>query len=112
MRLAALALLAALAAAGAQPFYDRSHFSQVFHEERRYRILLPPGYETSGKAYPVIYYFHGHSDRYTVEHYDEGTETHSQDGGFRGPPRRDRGLRGRLRGRATTRASTAARPGT
>ena len=75
MRLAAFALLAALAAAGAQPFYDRSHFSQVFHEERRYRILLPPGYETSGKAYPVIYYFHGHSDRYTVELYDKGTET-------------------------------------
>ena len=75
MRLAALALLAAAAASATQPFYDRSHFSKVFNEERKYRILLPPDYETSGKSYPVIYYFHGHSDRYTVELYDKGTDT-------------------------------------
>jgi poly(3-hydroxybutyrate) depolymerase len=58
-----------------QPFYDRTHPSKVFGEPRNYRILLPPDYETSGKSYPVIYYFHGHSDRYTVEKYDNGTDT-------------------------------------
>jgi hypothetical protein len=60
---------------GRQPFYDRSHLSKVFGEARHYRIMLPPDYENSGKAYPVIYYFHGHSDRYTVEKYDDGTDT-------------------------------------
>ncbi len=58
-----------------QPFSDQSHFSKIFNEPRHYRILLPAGYETSGKSYPVIYYFHGHSDRYTVEKYDNGTDT-------------------------------------
>lgn len=58
-----------------QPFYDRTHASKVFGEPRNYRILLPPDYETSGTSYPVIYYFHGHSDRYTVEKYDNGTDT-------------------------------------
>ena len=58
-----------------QPFFDRTHDSKVFGEARHYRILLPPGYETGGKRYSVIYYFHGHSDRYTVEKYDNGTDT-------------------------------------
>ena len=58
-----------------QAFYDRTHFSKVLGENRHYRILLPPDYETSNKAYPVIYYFHGHSDRYTLEQYDQGTDT-------------------------------------
>jgi hypothetical protein len=58
-----------------QPFFDRTHDSKVFGEARHYRILLPPAYETSGKRYPVNYYFHGHSDRYTVENYDNGTDT-------------------------------------
>jgi len=64
-----------LPAFASQPFYDRTHPSKVFGETRNYRILLPPDYETSGKSYPVIYYFHGHSDRYTVEKYDNGTDT-------------------------------------
>ena len=64
-----------LPASAGQPFYDRTHPSKVFGEARNYRILLPPDYETSGKSYPVIYYFHGHSDRYTVEKYDNGTDT-------------------------------------
>jgi enterochelin esterase-like enzyme len=72
-----LILLAALlgGAIARQPFFDRTHASKVFGEDRRYRILLPPAYESSGKRYPVIYYFHGHSDRYTVERYDNGTDT-------------------------------------
>ncbi len=59
----------------AQPFYDRSHFSEVFGQQRFYRIFLPPGYNSSEKRYPVVYYFHGHSDRYTLEHYDDGEDT-------------------------------------
>ena len=58
-----------------QPFFDRTHPSKVFGHARNYRILLPPAYEISDKRYPVIYYFHGHSDRYTLEHYDQGKDT-------------------------------------
>lgn len=71
-----LALLAALLPAHAtQPFYDRTHFSKIFGQERHYRIFLPRGYENGVKHYPVIYYFHGSSDRYTLEKYDGGTDT-------------------------------------
>ena len=38
--------------------------SQVFGEERNYRVFLPPDYDTSGKRYPVVYFFHGHSERH------------------------------------------------
>lgn len=64
-----------LMAAPSSPFSDRRHFSKVFNEERTYRIFLPSGYQTVEKRYPVIYYFHGHSDRYTLEKYDNGTDT-------------------------------------
>jgi enterochelin esterase-like enzyme len=60
---------------GQRSFFDRTHVSKVFGEARNYRIFLPPDYESSGKAYPVIYYFHGHSDRYTLEKYDNGEDT-------------------------------------
>lgn len=59
----------------AQPFFDRRHDSKVFGEPRQYRIFLPPDYAASGKHYPVIYYLHGHSDRYTLEKYDNGLDT-------------------------------------
>lgn len=74
---AALICLLALAPAATawQPFFDRKHRSEVFGEQRNYRIFLPPGYEESTERYPVIYYFHGHSDRYTLELYDEGKDT-------------------------------------
>jgi len=58
-----------------QPFVDCTYPSRVFSEERHYRIFLPPDYDASNKAYPVIYYFHGHSDRYTLEKYDDGKDT-------------------------------------
>jgi enterochelin esterase-like enzyme len=58
-----------------QPFIDCTHLSKVFGEERHYRLFLPPDYNMSNKAYPVIYYFHGHSDRYTLEKYDDGKDT-------------------------------------
>jgi S-formylglutathione hydrolase FrmB len=60
---------------------DCTHYSQVFDETRHYRIFLPPDYETSGKHYPVVYFFHGWSERYNQpvideEHknYDVGTD--------------------------------------
>jgi len=53
-------------------FYDRTHYSNTFGQWRHYRILLPRDYETSGKYYPVIYYFHGHSGRFMGEQYDNG----------------------------------------
>lgn len=61
--------------AGQRPFFDLRHPSSVFSSDRDFRIFLPPDYAESGKRYPVIYYFHGHSDRYTLEHYDDGTGT-------------------------------------
>src|SRR6266511_1982090 len=61
---------------GAQrPFFDRTHPSKVFGGARNYRIFLPPDYASGKRAYPVIYYLHGHSDRYTLEKYDNGADT-------------------------------------
>src|SRR5690554_3796366 len=38
---------------------DHAHYSSVFGREKPYRIFFPKDYKTSGKHYPVIYYFHG-----------------------------------------------------
>jgi pimeloyl-ACP methyl ester carboxylesterase len=70
-----LLLLLPVLATAAEPYHDHRHDSKVFGESRNYRLFLPPDYATSGKRYPVIYYFHGHSDRYTLEKYDEGRDT-------------------------------------
>ena len=75
-----ITLLAALALGAPsdlarRPFLDCVYPSTVFGEERHYRIFLPPEYDLSNKAYPVIYYFHGHSDRCTLEKYDDGKDT-------------------------------------
>ena len=43
---------------------DRTHDSQVLRETRHFRLFLPGDYGTSGKRYPVIYWFHGYSERY------------------------------------------------
>lgn len=59
----------------AAKFQDRTFESAVFGGKRNYRIFLPPDYESSQKHYPVVYYHHGHSDRYTLEKYDQGTDT-------------------------------------
>jgi len=59
----------------AVPYVDATHPSKVMGESRHYRLFLPPNYKRSGKRYPVIYYFHGHSDRYTLEKYDDGKDT-------------------------------------
>ena len=78
MKLHIVLLAAALWAAAAPPprgFVDRTHFSTVLGETRHYRLFLPPDYAGTKQAYPVIYYFHGHSDRYTLEKYDNGKDT-------------------------------------
>jgi S-formylglutathione hydrolase FrmB len=44
---------------------DSRHYSQIFGEVRNFRIFLPPGYnDNPQKRYPVIYYYHGWSQRY------------------------------------------------
>jgi hypothetical protein len=57
---------------------DRTHESKVFGETRHYRIFLPSDYESSGKRYPVVYWFHGWSERYNRcvagRNYDAGSE--------------------------------------
>jgi len=59
-----------------QAYVDRTFQSKVFGGPRHYRLFLPPGYKAnSEKRYPVIYYCHGHSDRYTLERYDDGKDT-------------------------------------
>ncbi|HNY40112.1 MAG TPA: alpha/beta hydrolase-fold protein [Bryobacteraceae bacterium] len=73
-RLIALTLMV-LPMLAAVPFEDRTFRSKVFGQERHYRLFLPAGYEAGSARYPVIYYFHGHSDRYTLERYDDGKDT-------------------------------------
>lgn len=58
---------------------DSTHYSHVFAETRNYRIFLPPGYfVNTKKRYPVIYFFHGWSERYFgvtgTAGYDKGDE--------------------------------------
>lgn len=44
---------------------DSRHYSNVLGEIRNYRIFLPPGYsDNPTKRYPVIYFYHGWSQRY------------------------------------------------
>ncbi len=75
MRILAGLVFCSVCMYAAQPYYDRTHTSKVFSEDRTYRIFLPPTYSDSARPYPVIYYFHGHSDRYTLEKYDNGLDT-------------------------------------
>ena len=60
--------MAASACALAQPeasILDLKHYSHVFGEERDYRIFLPADYEkNTSERYPVIYFFHGWSERH------------------------------------------------
>ena len=60
---------------------DTSHYSTTFGEIRNYRIFLPPGYyDNPDKRYPVIYFFHGWSQRYfgpvgdDYSNYDKGDD--------------------------------------
>lgn len=56
---------------------DAAHYSNVLGEIRNYRIFLPPDYyDNPTKRYPVIYFYHGWSQRYfgsiSSEGFDEG----------------------------------------
>jgi S-formylglutathione hydrolase FrmB len=60
---------------------DTSHYSTTFGEIRNYRIFLPHGYyDNPDKRYPVIYFFHGWSQRYfgpvgdDYSNYDKGDD--------------------------------------
>jgi poly(3-hydroxybutyrate) depolymerase len=60
---------------------DSKHYSNVFGEIRNYRVFLPPGYdENTSKRYPVIYFYHGWSQRYfgsgpdSYNHFESGDD--------------------------------------
>lgn len=46
------------------PYHDLTHESRVFGHPKYYRLYLPKDYSTSGKRYPVIYFFHGWGGRH------------------------------------------------
>ena len=51
--------------AGDVKIIDSRHYSNVFGEIRNFRVFMPPGYsDNPQKKYPVIYYYHGWSQRY------------------------------------------------
>jgi poly(3-hydroxybutyrate) depolymerase len=64
--MAASVLMKSLTAFAADPIIiDSRHYSNVFGEIRNFRIFLPPGYYDNPQSrYPVIYYYHGWSQRY------------------------------------------------
>lgn len=50
---------------GKATMLDSRHYSHIFGEARNFRVFLPPGYsDNPSKRYPVIYFFHGWSQRY------------------------------------------------
>lgn len=54
---------------------DQTHYSEILGEFRNYRVFLPPKYyEQSEIKYPVIYFYHGWSERYfgSINDSDEG----------------------------------------
>ncbi len=56
---------------------DSGHYSNVLGENRNYRIFLPPDYfNNPQKRYPVIYFFHGWSQRYfgSTSHTSKGID--------------------------------------
>ena len=60
---------------------DRTHQSEVLRETRNFRIFLPGDYGESVKRYPVIYWFHGYSERHNLpvkdaknRNYDTGSD--------------------------------------
>lgn len=82
-----LLLVCAFAVHAGEPLIlDETHESKVFGETRHYRIFLPPDYAASGKRYPVIYWFHGWSERYNKpvarepeRNYDQGDSVYGGD---------------------------------
>jgi poly(3-hydroxybutyrate) depolymerase len=61
---------------------DSRHYSQVMGEIRNYRIFLPTGYDDDpGKRYPVIYFYHGWSQRYFGPTMGSGYDMGEDNGG-------------------------------
>ncbi len=61
---------------------DSRHYSHVLGEIRNYRIFLPPGYDDNpGKRYPVIYFYHGWSQRYFGSTMGSGFDKGDDNGG-------------------------------
>ena len=67
--------------AGDVTIIDSRHYSNVFGEIRNFRVFLPPGYfENPQKRYPVIYFYHGWSQRYfgsgpdSYNHFEKGDD--------------------------------------
>jgi hypothetical protein len=67
--------------AGDVTIIDSRHYSNVFGEIRNFRVFLPPGYyENPLKRYPVIYFYHGWSQRYfgsgpdSYNHFEKGND--------------------------------------
>jgi len=46
------------------PYQDLSHTSQVFKQDKPYRIYIPDTYQATQTRYPVIYFFHGWGGRH------------------------------------------------
>jgi enterochelin esterase-like enzyme len=74
-------IIASAAHASEALIEDRTHESEVLRETRHFRLFLPGDYGSSGKRYPVIYWFHGYSERYNKpvdtpkdRNYDTGTD--------------------------------------
>lgn len=59
-----LIVMQAAAAPKDSAYHDLTHYSKVFGHEKYYRLYLPAGYESSGRRYPVIYFFHGWGGRH------------------------------------------------
>ena len=61
---------------------DSRHYSQIMGEIRNYRIFLPPGYDDHPeKRYPVIYFYHGWSQRYFGPTMGSGFDRGEDNGG-------------------------------
>jgi hypothetical protein len=72
---------------------DGQHYSQIFRENRNFRLILPPDYhQHPERQYPVIYYFHGNAGRFNgpaegevsrsgeARYYDEFNENYERCG--------------------------------
>lgn len=72
---------------------DAKHYSEVFKEERNYRLILPADYhQHPERRYPVIYYFHGNAGRFNgpaegevsrsgeARYYDDFNENYARTG--------------------------------
>ncbi|GGM88283.1 hypothetical protein GCM10010967_21130 [Dyadobacter beijingensis] len=49
------------------PYQDLTHDSRIFGHQKYFRLYLPENYATSGKRYPVIYFFHGWGGRHFMD---------------------------------------------